>query len=140
MLCLDGFTYVKKKVSANQLRWQGTVQRSKGCKGGVTTDAIPIGGNPQKFREHTNHFRNEARVEVFKVRSVLREYEQNYPTGNSRPMLIEATTNISEEGAIELGNLETVERDIRRQKLKNLPQELRSLVEIAEHGPFSLTA
>ena len=54
-------------------------------------------------------------------------------------MLIEAITNISEEGAIELGNLEAVKRDIRRQERKNLPQELRSLVGIARHGPFRLT-
>ena len=119
MLCLDGFTYVKKKVSAKQIRWQCTVQRSKGCKGGVTTDANPIGENPRKFREHTNHDHSETRVEVSKVRSVLREYGQNYPTGNSRTMLIEATTSISGEGAAELGNLETVKRDIRRQKRKN---------------------
>ena len=33
-----------------------------------------------------------------------------------------------------------MKRDIRRQKRKNLPQEPRSLVEIALHGPFRLTA
>ena len=54
--------------------------------------------------------------------------------------MIEAATSISEEGAAELGNLETVKSDIHRQKRKNLPQEPRSLVEIAVHGLFRLNA
>ena len=48
--------------------------------------------------------------------------------------------NISQNGAIELGHLETVKRDIRSQKRRHLHQEPRFLAEVVIHDQYRQTA
>ena len=138
VLCLDGYTYSKKKVSTNQIRWQCTKQRSEGCKGCVTTDINPF-GNPRSFTPHRNHVSDNTRVEISKFRSEVKTAAKNTPGLNTQLLLVNSAENLSPQAIIEMGNVESIKRDIRRQKRKTLPQEPQTLPDKVMQHPFTST-
>ena len=61
-LCLDGYMYVKKRSYNNWIRWTCSLQRSAGCKGGLTTD--------DSYNPRSSPDRNG--IEVTKVRTTMK--------------------------------------------------------------------
>ena len=133
MLLNHGYSsYVKKKVCNGWIRWQCTSQRSKGYKGGLTTDEHPI-INPRSLKPH-NHELSDCKVEVQKFRSELNKQIVQY-----EPLLTNGLLNLSAEALIESGNIESIKRDIQRQKSKSRLLEPGNRAEINLVAPWTTT-
>ena len=121
LLLFQGYSYTRKKTSIGYIRWQCTSQREEGCRGSLTTDDTPI-GNPRSFKLH-NHPASDARVDAMRCRSELRGTARNNRFTGTAPMLAQALQNLSPEARLAMGTVETVKRDIQRQKAKSRPPE-----------------
>ena len=137
MLLNHGYSYVKKKVCNGWIRWQCTSQRSKGCKGGLTTDEHPI-INPRSLKPH-NHELSDCKMEVQKFLSELNVSAQTNSAVRTMPLLTNGLLNLSAEALIESGNIESIKRDIQRQKSKSRPLEPGNRAEINLVTPWTTT-
>ncbi|CAN8017147.1 unnamed protein product [Ixodes persulcatus] len=116
---LDGYEYVQKISKNDWTRWQCRYQRTLGCKGAITTDLeISCYWSPA---EH-NHANDASTTETTKLRSQLKRKATTTSEPPSR-LLAEALTATSEQVRANVGDLETVRRDLRRQRSKVRPTE-----------------
>ena len=116
MLCLGGFTYTMKKKANGWIRWQCTVLRSKNCKGGLSTDEMPI-NNPRFFQPH-NHVADDTKVEVQKFRANLKESSRVNVGAKTQHLLATGVQTLSPNAMAETGKFDSIRRDIQRQKAK----------------------
>ena len=137
MLLNHGYSYEKKQVCNGWIRCQCTSQRSKGCKGGLTTDEHPI-INPRSLKPH-NHELSDCKVEVQMFRSELKGSAQTNSAVRTMPLLTSGLLNLSAEALIESGNIESIKRDIQRQKSKSRPLEPGNRAEINLVAPWTTT-
>ena len=134
MLCLGGYTYTVKKKANWWIRWQCTVSRKRNCKGAVTTDETPI-NNPRSLKSH-NHVTDDTKVEVRKFRTNLEETSRTNVGARTQNLLATALQTLSPNVLVESGNLDTIKRDIQRQKR---PLETADIHSINIAHPWSST-
>ena len=136
MLCLNGFTYTAKKRSNGWIRWTCSVSRSAGCPGSVT-DETPI-VNPRTQKQH-NHAADYTMVEVTKFRANLKEESRrNFGTKTGR-ILVSGIQNLFPNAIPRGSKVDTVKRDIQRQKAKNRPAEPATIQGINIQFPWNTT-
>ena len=77
-----------------------------------------------------NHDRSDSKVEVEKFWSELKVSAQTNSAVRTTPLLTNGLLNLSAEALIESVNIESIRRDIQRQKSKSRPLEPNNPAEI----------
>ena len=122
MLIYNDETYtVRKKTPGRCIRWGCAKAKSKGCKGGVTTDD-PM-GNARNLTEH-NHISSHVDVEIAMFRSELRTTAQANTKAPTKVLLQTCMQNLSPEALSKMKSMETISRAIQRTKSRMKPPEL----------------
>ncbi|CAN8017265.1 unnamed protein product [Ixodes persulcatus] len=132
---LDGYEYVKKISKKDWTRWQCRHQRSFGCKGAITTD-LAITRHWSSV-EHT-HANDASATETTKLRVQLKRKATDTSEPPSR-LLAEALTETSEQVRANVGDLETIRRDLRRQRSKVRPPEPSTLRDLHVQDTWATT-
>ncbi|CAN7946623.1 unnamed protein product [Ixodes hexagonus] len=123
---LDGYDYVQKQSKNGWTRWQCRKQRTGGCKGAMTTDHAIT--RFWSVTEH-NHANGANGTKVTKLRKDLKRKAQETPEPPSR-LLAQALSNSSTAVRENIGKLETVRRDLRKQESRLRPTEPQSTTEL----------
>ncbi|KAL8570351.1 hypothetical protein ACOMHN_035769 [Nucella lapillus] len=120
-LCLDGYMYVQKLLKRDWIRWQcvHVIQRSVHCKGAVTTD---LNVAEVRSRMEHSHEPDRAAVGVQKLRGRMKATARATRSKPSQ-ILAQGLQDASEETRDGFGQLESVKRDLRRQRRGVLPKE-----------------
>ncbi|CAN7977512.1 unnamed protein product [Ixodes persulcatus] len=132
---LDGYEYVKKISKKDWTRLQCRHQRSFGCKGAITTD-LAITRHWSSV-EHT-HANDASATETTKLRGQLKRKATDTSEPPSR-LLAEALTETSEQVRANVGDLETIRRDLRRQRSKVRPAEPSTLRDLHVQNTWATT-
>ncbi|KAL8621813.1 hypothetical protein ACOMHN_016299 [Nucella lapillus] len=134
-LCLDGYMYVRKLQKRDWIRWQCVIQRSAHCKGAVTTDLNVA--EVQSRMEHS-HEPDRAAVGVQKLRGRMKATARATRSKPSQ-ILAQGLQDGSEETRDGFGQLESVKRDLRRQRRAVLPKEPSMQIELVFEDEWRTT-
>ena len=137
LLLYQGYAYTRKKTSNGWIRWQCQKQRTEACHGALTTDENPI-ANPKSFKAH-NHEADLSKMEAIKCRDELKETAKRNPAQRTAPLVANALQTLSPQAMACAGSIETIKRDVQRQKAKTRPNEPATLSEINVQPPWTTT-
>ena len=101
----------------------------------MTTDENPI-ANPKSFKAH-NHEADLSKMEAIKCRGELIETAKRNPAQRTAPLVANALQTLSPQAMACAGSIETIKRDVQRQKTKTRLNEPATLAEINVQPPWT---
>jgi hypothetical protein len=126
-LCVDGHMYVRKYTGAETIRWVCYCNRTKNCKGAVTTNFL-LGVREDTIVDH-NHQPDASQVAVEKARLGMKNEAK---AASTKPSQIVGRTlqAASNDVRVNFGRLESAKRDLRHQRQRLRPAEPQSSADL----------
>ena len=123
--------YTKKSSSATTKRWECSKRAALSCNGKVTIDI-----DVKQVISSVKH--NGFAVEATKMWENLRQRAISN-RGNNSQILADAIEQLTEDGRVAMGNMNSVERNILRQRKANQPKEPASVQELPIENEWTTT-
>lgn len=132
----DGFTYTKKAEKKNRIRWECSRRKTVCCKGAVTTS---LQRDDLHITVPHNHPADVYAAEASKVKMTMRDRVRDV---RARPgqVLAAGIATAPLEVRARIGRLDSVRRNLRRQRRDGLPAEPATLADVNIVGLWAETS
>jgi len=127
-LCLDGYSYTKKKVNKASIRWECSKRRTLNCKGCLTTDTAVTRVTDTSPHCHEN---DQVAIDAMKAREAIKDAVA-CNRGKTVQIVKDKLAEYPVEVRVAAGKTETIKRAVRRLKRGKTPDEPKKLSDIPE--------